>query len=121
MKRIITSIAAGILICAVSAASVSAKVKSHTSSIGSDFVIAGTTVKAGTYVFRFDEEKNELTVVNRKTKEVVARADARAEAQKKAAGPGVQLAGGAPPQSLIGVSFDGKQLITVSSTTAQTK
>jgi len=112
MKRITTGIAAALIIVAASAASVSAKVTKHVYSVGQDFVIAGTTVKAGTYLFSFDEEKGELTVTDRKTKEVVARAEARAAGQEKGASIlGVKLAGGAAPLAFAGLSFDGKQVI----------
>jgi hypothetical protein len=119
MKRITTSIAAALIIVAVSAASASAKVTKNVYSVGQDFVIAGTTVKAGTYLFSFDEEKGELTVTDRKTKEVVARAEARAGEQEKGASIlGVKLAGSAAPLAFAGLSFDGKQVIRLSDSAA---
>lgn len=115
MKRISTSIAAALLICAVSAVSASAKVRSRSYSIGQDFTIAGTTVKAGTYLFSFDDEKNELTVVNKKTKEVVAKAEARAESWGKGTSSlGIQVTGDATPLALAGVAFDKKQVVMIS-------
>ena len=122
MKKISVHVAAALLLCVVSVASVSAKVKSRTITVGQDFAVAGMTVKAGTYDFRFDDQKNELTVVNRKTKEVVTRAEARAEAWGK--GPvslGIQLTGDAAPKSFAGISFDNKQFIRVSAAAAQAK
>ena len=122
VKRISVSIATALLLCAVSLVTASAKVKSNTYSVGQDFVIAGTTVKAGTYHFRFDDQKNELTVVDRKTKEVVARVEARAEAWgQDAASLGIQLTGDAAPKSFAGISFDDKQVIRVSAAAAQAK
>ena len=122
VKRISVSIATALLLCAVSLVTASAKVKSSTYSVGQDFVVAGTTVKAGTYEFRFDDQKNELTVVARKTKEVVARADARAEARgMDAASRGIHLTGDAAPKSFAGISFDDKQFIRVSAAAAQAK
>ncbi|MBC7933522.1 MAG: hypothetical protein H7Z38_23420 [Rubrivivax sp.] len=120
MKRILASIATALLICAVSASSASAKGKSKAYTVGQDFIIAGTTVKAGTYVFSFDDEKNELTVINRKTKEVVARAEARAEQMAK--GPislGVQLTGNATPMTFASIAFESKQIIKVSASAAR--
>ena len=58
-----------------SAATASAKVKSRVITIGQDFIVAGTTIKAGTYRFSFDDQKHELTVSDRKTKQVLARVD----------------------------------------------
>ena len=119
MKRITTSIAAALLVFAMSAASASAKVTKRTYAVGQDFVIAGTTVKAGTYLFSFDEEKGELTITDKKTKEVVARAEARAEKQEKgAAAYGLKLAGDSVPLSFAGLSFEGKQIIRLSDTAA---
>lgn len=120
MKKISVHVAAALLLCVFSAATVSAKVKSRTLSVGQDFVVAGSTVKAGTYEFRFDDEKNELSVVDRKTKETVARAEARAEAWDKGS-IGIQLAGAAAPLSFDGIAFDSKQIVRVSSSAAQGK
>ena len=120
MKRILTSIATALLICVVSAASVSAKVKSKAYTVGQDFIFAGTTVKAGTYVFSFDDEKNELTVVDRKSKQVVARAEARAEKMGKGVSSlGVQLMDNISPIPFASVAFDSKQVIKVSTSTAR--
>lgn len=119
MKRTSLNIAAALLLCVVSAATVSAKVRSRAYGIGQDFRIAGTTVKAGTYVFSFDDEKNELTITDKKTKEVVARSEARAQDWGK--GPaqlGVQLSGEAAPLAFVGISFDGKQVIRTSADAA---
>lgn len=117
MKRITTSIAAALMIVAMSAASASAKVTKRTYAVGQDFVIAGTTVKAGTYLFSFDEEKGELTITDRKSKEVVARAEARAVGQEKGdATFGLKLTGDAAPLSFAGLSFEGKQVIRLSDT-----
>jgi hypothetical protein len=115
MKRITTSIAAALMIVAVSAASASAKTTKRAYAVGQDFSIAGTTVKAGTYLFSFDDEKGELTLTDKKTKEVVARAEARAQAQEKGASDfGLKLTGDAAPLAFAGLSFDGKQIIRLS-------
>ena len=122
VKRISVSIATALLLCALSLVTASAKVKSSTYTVGQDFVVAGTTVKAGTYHFQFDDEKNELTVVDRKTKEVVARVEARAEAWGK--GPvslGIQMTGDASPLSFAGISFDDKQVVRTTVAAAQAK
>ena len=119
MKRITTSIAAALIVVAMCAASASAKVTKRVYTVGQDFVIAGTTVKAGTYFFTFDEEKGALTVTSKKTKEVVASAHVRAETQEMdAAMFGVQLKGDSAPLTFASISFDGKQIIRLSDTTA---
>ena len=122
VKRISVSIATALLLCAISLVTASAKVKSSTYTVGQDFVVAGTTVKAGTYHFQFDDEKNELTVVDRKTKKVVARAEARAEAWGR--GPvslGIQMTGDASPLSFAGIAFDDKQVVRTTVAAAQAK
>ena len=119
MKRITTSIAAALMLVALSAAPANAKVTKRVYAVGQDFVVAGTTVKAGTYLFSFDEEKGELTLTDKKSKEVVARAEARAEGQEKGASTfGLKLTGDAAPLSFAGLSFDGKQIIRLSDTAA---
>src|SRR5215204_1551020 len=97
MRRITIRIAAALLALAATAAPASAKVRSRLLTVGQDFLIAGTTVKAGTYRFSFDDGKNELTVSDRKTREVVARAAARTERWKKGQYPFLVLQGDSAP------------------------
>jgi len=119
MRRITTNIiVAALLVCAAASAA-SAKVQSRVITVGQDFTVAGKTVKAGTYRFGFDDEKNEMTVADRKTGEVVARAEARVERPKKGTFPALLLAGETAPLAFAGLSFDGKQVIRTSAATAQ--
>lgn len=118
MRRITTSIIVALLICAM-ASTAAAKVTSRLITVGQDFRIAGQTVKAGTYRFGFDDVKNELTVADRKTGEVIARAEARAEKSKKGTFPALLLEGESAPLSFVGLSFDGRHVIRASATTAQ--
>jgi hypothetical protein len=82
MKKITTYVATALLLCVIAVSPVFAKVNSRTITVGQDFTVGGTVVKAGTYRFSFDDQKNELTVTDRKTKEVLARSEARVEARK---------------------------------------
>ena len=82
MKKITTHIATALLLCVVAASPAFAKVKSRVITVGQDFAVGGTVVKAGTYRFSFDDEKNELTVTDRKSKEVVARSAASIQTRK---------------------------------------
>ena len=119
MKRLSTTILVALLVCAASAATASAKVRSRVHTVGLDFVVAGTTVKAGTYRFSFDDKTNELTVIDRKTKEVVARADARAEGRRgELHALGLQLVGDASPKTLAGIAFDRNDFVKVAASTA---
>lgn len=115
MRRITTSIIVALLLCAT-ASTAAAKVTSRLITVGQDFRIAGKTVKAGTYRFGFDDVKNELTVADRKTGEVVARAEARAERSKKGTFPALLLEGESAPLSFAGLSFDGRNVIRTSTT-----
>jgi hypothetical protein len=106
MTRIALALALG-LVCAAPSF---AKVKSRLVTVGQDFAIGGTAVKAGTYRFSFDDEKNELTVADRKTKQVVARAEARAESRRDGSlGLNVQLVESGGTQSVASVAFDGEK------------
>ena len=119
MRRITTNIIVAALLVCVAVATASAKVTSRVITVGQDFTVAGKTVKAGTYRFGFDDVKNELTVADRKTGEVVARAEARAERSKKGTFPTLLLEGESAPLAFAGLSFDGRQVIKASATAAQ--
>ncbi len=110
MKKITTRIAAALLLGLLCVTPAFAKVKSRTISVGQDFVVGGTAVKAGTYRFSFDYRSNELTITDRKSKQGVARAEARAEA--RGAVPllmEVRLVDGGDSKTLARVAFDGEK------------
>jgi len=111
MKKISTHVAAALLLlCVVAAAPAFAKVKSRTISVGQDFAVGGTVVKAGTYRFSFDDQKNELAVIDRKSKEVVARSEARVEERKDAQlTMQLQLVESGSSKTLASVSFAGEK------------
>jgi hypothetical protein len=120
MKKMTTRIATALLLGVLCAAPAFAKAKSRMLTVGQDFVVGATTVKAGTYVFSVDEATNELTVLDRKTKEVVARAETRAQARDK--GPfrlDFQLVDNNGTKTLASIAFDGeKNSYTVSGSAA---
>ena len=122
MKRLSTTIFVALLVCAAAADATTtayAKVRSRVHTVGLDFVVAGTTVRAGTYRFSFDDKTNELTVIDRKTKEVVARAEARAEGRRGELNAlGLQLVGDASPRTLAGIAFDRNEFVKVTASTA---
>ena len=78
MYKVTTRVALALLFCVLAAAPSAAKVKSRHITIGQDFTVGGTAVKSGTYVFSFDTDTKELTVSDRKTKQVLARVAATA-------------------------------------------
>jgi hypothetical protein len=79
MKKNLTRIALVFVICALTGVAAMAKEKSRLVSFGIDFVVGGTQVKAGTYRVSFNEETNELSILDKKTKSVIAKASARLE------------------------------------------
>ena len=120
MRRVLITVFAALLVCAASAATASAKVRSRVHTVGMDFVVAGTVVKAGTYRFSFDDRTSELTVTDRKTKEVVARAQAHAEGRGGQFNTlGLQLVGDSSPRTLAGITFDRNDFVKVTALTAR--
>ena len=118
MKKMTTRIATALLLGVLCAAPAFAKAKSRMLTVGQDFVVGATTVKAGTYVFSVDEATNELTVVDRKTKEVIARAETRTQSRSK--GPfklDFQLVDNNGTKTLASLAFEGqKQSYTLAAT-----
>ena len=110
MKKMTTRFATALLLGVLCAAPAFAKAKSRVLTVGQDFVVGATTVKAGTYIFSVDDATNELTILNKKTKEVVARAETRAEARGK--GPltvDLKLVENNGAQTLASIAFDGEK------------
>ena len=120
MKTITTRIATAALLCLLLVTPAFAKVKSRTITVGQDFAVGGTVVKAGTYRFSFDDQKNELTVLDRKGKEVVARADARTEARTDGQlTMNLQFVDSGSSKTLASIAFAGeKQSYVLSGSTA---
>jgi hypothetical protein len=86
------------------------KVKSHVITFGQDFTVNGTQIKAGTYKLSFDDKTNELTIVDKKTKAVVAKVNARAERQNDSSrGFNVEMQEKAGAQVLSSVTFPGER------------
>lgn len=79
MKTTTNRFACTLLLLAILASITFAKVSSRTVTFGQDFVVGGTLVKAGTYRLSFDDQTNELTVLDKKTKAVIAKAAATME------------------------------------------
>ncbi|HEU4595172.1 MAG TPA: hypothetical protein VFS10_08365 [Pyrinomonadaceae bacterium] len=112
MKKATSRIATALLLCALSVAAVSAKVKSRAVTFGQDFAVGGTLVKAGTYNLSFDDQTNTLTVSDRKTKEVIAKAEARTEARRAGSvlGMDIQIVGSGASATLASIAFPGEKM-----------
>ena len=110
MKKFTTRIATALLLGALCAAPAFAKPTSRKLTVGQDFVVGATTVKAGTYIFSVDDATNELTVLDKKTKDVIARAETRSESRGK--GPfrlDFQLVDNNGAKTLASIAFDGEK------------
>jgi hypothetical protein len=110
MKKLTTRIATALLLGVLCAAPAFAKAKSRLLTVGQDFVVGATTVKAGTYLFSVDEATNELTVLTKKSKEVIARAQTRSQPRGK--GPfklDFQLVDNNGTKTLASIAFDGEK------------
>jgi hypothetical protein len=110
MNKMMTRIATALLLGVLCAAPAFARAKSRLLTVGQDFVVGTTTVKAGTYIFSVDDSTNELSIINRKSKEVVARAETRTQARGK--GPfrlDFQLVDNNGTKTLASIAFDGEK------------
>jgi hypothetical protein len=97
----------------------SAKVSSRIVSFGQDFIVNGTTIKAGIYKLTFDDKTNEFTIMDRKTKAVIAKTTGRSEKRQTATGGmDVKMIDSGSNHVLTSVAFPGDsnsiQLDTVS-------
>lgn len=121
MKKFTVHMVIALMVCALAGTAAMAKVKSKTVSIGVDFVVGNTLVKKGTYKLSFDDQTNELTVID-KDKAVVARTVAHLEKRNKTASANdIVLAQKGANQALISVAFLGdNQNIVVSDRGTQT-
>ena len=79
MKKLMTRIALALALCAasVSIAAASSKVKTRTLTFGTDFWVGSTLVKKGTYKIAFDDQTNEISILDKKSESVVARVPAQ--------------------------------------------
>lgn len=79
MKKNLTRLVLAFVLCAMTGVVAMAKEKSRLVSFGSDFVFGGEQVKAGTYRVSFNTETSELSILDKKTRSVIAKAPARLE------------------------------------------
>lgn len=108
MKKNLTRIALALVLCAVSGVVVLAKEKSRLVSFGSDFVVGSTQVKAGTYRVTFNTETNELSILEKKSRAVIAKVTARLEKREGSSNIlDMRWATRDNSQVLIGITFPG--------------
>ena len=73
MKKGISRLLVVLMLCVMAGTAAFAKEKSRVITFGQDFVVGETAVKAGTYKITYNDQTNELTFADKKTKEVVAK------------------------------------------------
>ena len=121
MKKNLTRIVLAFVICAMTGVVALAKEKSRLVSFGSDFVFGGTQLKAGTYRVSFNSETSELSILDKKSKSVIAKAPARLEKREGSRNIlDMRWVTRDNSQVLIGITFPGdSQNIVVQENTAQ--
>ncbi len=108
MKKNLARVAIAFILCAMTGVVAFAKERSRVVTFGSDFVVGGTEVKAGTYRVSFNDETNEVSILDRKTKSVIAKAAARLEDRQSSTGSfDMRWATNGNRQVLIGITFPG--------------
>lgn len=75
MKKLTIRIALVLALCAASVSIASAKVKTRSLTFGTDFWVGNTLVKKGTYKIAFDDQTNEISILDKTT--VVAKVPAQ--------------------------------------------
>jgi len=114
MKKIATHIALALILCALSVSAASAKSKGQNVTLKEDLVVGGTTVKSGTYRVTFDDQTNELTFSDAKTKQVVAKVAAQASDRRGGNRLQMNTSSKGDAQVLVAIAFEGgRQLFTV--------
>lgn len=112
MKRTSKRIAVALVLCMMMSVAALAKVKSQTIAFGQDFTVGGTLIKRGTYRVSFDDVTNELTIADKKTKAVIAKVTARAEARTESSqGNDIKLVKEGDAQVFSSIAFHGDNRI----------
>jgi hypothetical protein len=120
MKRLQT-LALSLVVCALLTPAAFAGVKTKYISFDKDVKVGDTLVKKGNYKVRFDEESNELTILD--GKKVVAKTTARLEAQKSTSRYDAKyktISDAEGNVTLLSIHLDGKSAIIGADKTAGT-
>jgi hypothetical protein len=118
MRKQSVCAAVALVVCLALAGAASAKPKSRNLTFGSDFWVASTLVKAGTYKLTYDDKTGEVSISDKTT--TLARATVKAEQREKSkAGWDVVLAQKGGGLSLVSFAFPGdRQNLVVGDSTA---
>ena len=113
MKKLTVRIALMLALCATSGSIVSAKVKSKSLTFGTDFWVGNTLVKKGTYKVVFDDQTNEISIMDKAT--VVAKVPAQVTKREQAKRAwDVSLATAGDRTTLVSLAFpEDKQTLVI--------
>lgn len=113
MKKIISSIMVAVVLCALSTVAVFGKEKSRVITFGQDFVVGEASVKAGTYKVIYNDQTNELTFADKKTKEVVAKTKATTQSCDKTNAIDMKFSNSSGKNVLMSITFAGDNVAIV--------
>lgn len=113
MKKLVSSLLVAFVLCPLSTVAVFAKEKSRTITFGQDFVVGETIVKAGTYKVIYNDQTNELTFADRKTKEVVAKTKATAQSCEKSNVMDLKWKNSSGKNVLLSITFAGDNVAII--------
>jgi hypothetical protein len=109
----------GLMILALTSAVAFGKVRRESITLGSDTMIAGTMVKAGTYDVKFDDKTSELSIMKEESNKVIVKTTGQLKARAtKSHGTQYEIVDNA----LVSVAFNGQTqdvVIGQSSTTTE--
>jgi len=109
MKKTVSRLLVVFVLCMCASVVSFAKETSRVITFGQDFVVGETSVKAGTYKITYNDKTNELTFADKKTKEVVAKVKATAEARDgKSALTDLKVISKGDKSILVAITFAGE-------------
>ena len=116
MKKTVSRVLMVLMLFTFASVAAYAKEKSRTITFGQDFVVGDTNVSAGTYKVTYNDKTNELTFVNKKTKEVAAKLNVTTQACDKSDLLDMKWIKVGNKDSLVRITFAGdKEAIVISS------
>lgn len=113
MKKLVSGLLVAFVLCALSTVAVFAKEKSRVITFGQDFVVGEASVKAGTYKVTYNDQTNELSFADKKTKEVVAKTKVTTQSCEKSNVANLKFSNSSGKNVLISITFPGDKVAIV--------
>lgn len=113
MKKMISGVVIALMFCVLTVGVAFGKEKSRVVTFGQDFIVGTMTVKAGTYKLTYNDQTNELTFADKKTKEVVAKVKTTTQASDKANTLDMKWAKKGDKEVLVSIQFVGDKQVVV--------